>query len=141
MSTSFVVQLGNPELLSARFQSVPDDITYDEAKELLFAQPDNPGWWYLLHPNIVPLMTHPLSQYWDQPSSFNIGISDSHAAMDQQTLRDLPDYSYSQPTGCYPGKMWKSFSEHEKVWYLHWYGYSEKGSTYCSVNSRQIILI
>jgi hypothetical protein len=119
-------------------QTVPDDITATEAKELVLALPDNPPWWYLLNPNVIPKMTNPMGVHWDQPSAVDISISDDCAAMDEDTLRDLPDYTYTLPTGAYAGKMWRRFVD-GKGWCLVWYGYSEKGPNFCSINCRKIL--
>lgn len=64
--------------------------------------------------------------------------------MSQQTLDELADYSCSQPSGVYIGKMWKhrkDYMDERKGWWLCWYGESEKGPKYCQVNVRTVIIL
>lgn len=118
-------------------QTIPDDITTSEARDLMLALPDYPPWWYLAHPNIVPKMVHPLSKHWQQPSVDAIQITDTYAKMTRATFDLLADYSASQPTGCYPGKMWKAHYRADG-WWLKWFGYSEKGDDWCTTYGRMI---
>lgn len=92
--------------------------------------------------NTIPEMTHPLSKSWDQPSASKIKIDDKIAEMDQETFDQLKDYSLSQPSGVYEGKMWKSnkhqfYPQVPNVWHLHWFGFSENPNM-CSNNTRVI---
>lgn len=96
----------------------------------------------------------PLSKYWDQPSTEGILIDDKYALMSKKTYDELKDCSESQPTGVYPGKMWKGKQywpvtqpNKQVIWRwtgryeLRWFGFSEKGENFCSNNSREILLI
>ncbi|MDR2004133.1 MAG: hypothetical protein LBQ74_13970 [Prevotella sp.] len=88
--------------------------------------------------NIIPTMTDPLGKYWDQPDKDNILIDDSHAVMNKQDFDRLADYSLSQPSGVYAGKMWKALYGH--TWYLCWFGVDPEPG-YCSNNYRKILMI
>jgi hypothetical protein len=94
----------------------------------------------------LPVMTHPLSSAWDQPSPDRMAIYDDIAIMDRSTLECLSEYSTSIPTGVYEGKMWKFRQGHNTPggpvgpWYLCWYGSSEDPDK-CSINRRPIRLI
>ena len=87
----------------------------------------------------LPLMTHPLSSGWDQPSPARMAIYDDIAIMDRSTLDRLHNYSASIPTGAYEGKMWRRSSGQDE-WLLCWYGPSEDPDM-VSINSRPIRLI
>jgi hypothetical protein len=93
-------------------------------------------------PNRIPAMTDPMGKHWRQPPHEEITIDDKNALMSQTAFEKLADYSYSQPTGCYPGKMWKSGRKIEGIekWWLCWYDYSEKGPEWCSTLVREILI-
>ena len=92
--------------------------------------------------NPIPPITDPMGVHWDQPDREKILVDDKVAVMDQKAFEELLDYSNSQPTGCYPGKMWKAQygKPKEKRWFLCWFGYSEKGPQWCSNNYREILI-
>ncbi len=100
--------------------------------------------------NTIPPMTHELSKAWDQPSTDRIKIDDKYAAMDEKTFKELKEYSCSQPSGVYEGKMWKAnYSRHKPlphqdpqpdIWYLCWFGFSEDPNC-CSNNRREIKIV
>lgn len=104
--------------------------------EIAVERSENPANW---DPNVIPPMTHPLSKHWRQPDMAKVRIDDEFAYMDERAFWSLSDYSCSQPTGCYPGKAWRSNSHqfnksHPNVWWLCWFGYSEDPNmcrTYC----------
>lgn len=87
---------------------------------------------------VIPPMTHAYGKYWDQPALKNIEISNSHAQMSNTDFKKLADYSLTDPTGVYEGKMWKS--EQNGKWYLKWWGKSENPDK-CSFHYREIIVI
>jgi len=100
--------------------------------------------------NTIPPMTHPLSKAWNQPDTKFIEITDEYAIMSQKTFNALMNYSHSQPSGVYEGKMWKSEVRYSKQnfalrqtfydkWYLKWYGFSADPDC-CSNNKREIII-
>lgn len=100
--------------------------------------------------NVIPPMTHPLGSHWKQPRTSEILLDDTHALMSRRTFDDLSEYSASNPSGVYEGKMWKredgAFDREflarggKPEWLLCWYGESEKPD-HVSNNSRKIILL
>lgn len=95
----------------------------------------------------IPLMTHPMSRYWDQPNRNEITIDATHALMSRKTFDLLHEYSRSIPTGAYEGKMWKA-ELYKDVgsgiqtlkWFLRWYGFYPADPTQVSINQREIII-
>ncbi len=98
----------------------------------------------------IPPITDPMGRNWDQPAPKEILLDATHALMTRASFERLAEYSASVPSGVYPGKMWKRHDgafDHafrsrggQPVWMLCWYGLSEKGPGYCSINSRIILL-
>ncbi len=97
--------------------------------------------------NRIPPITDPMGRHWSQPDSSLIEIDDTHARMTAATFRQLAEYSCSQPTGVYPGKMWR-----RDAWVvlpgasdrhiLCWYGNEDPEPTkYCSNHYRIISII
>lgn len=76
----------------------------------------------MINTNIIPPMVNPLGKGWRQPNPDNILIDDTHAVMSEEDLELLMDYSNSDPTGKYNGKMWKKrhWTNEGKVWALYW---------------------
>ncbi len=92
---------------------------------------------------MIPPMTHELSRAWNQPDTSQILIDDTHAAMSEKTFFQLKEYSTSQPSGVYEGKMWRRHQRYENAppeWLLCWFGFSDKPNC-CSNNYRIILLI
>lgn len=88
---------------------------------------------------VIPPITDPLGRYWKQPKVSDIEIDNNHALMEEETLDQLMEYSCSQPTGVYVGKMWKS-KTYDGRWILRWFGYGES-EDYCSNRSRSILVV
>jgi hypothetical protein len=99
-------------------------------------------------------MTDPLGKYWEQPPREEILVDDTHAVMTKKNFEQLKDYSRSQPTGAYQGKMWKAqtLERLEKPdglyirwtgeWTLCWYGPDPKNEPgYVGNYYRQILII
>lgn len=86
---------------------------------------------------IIPPMTDPLSKHWDQPKTDLITFSEGYklAIMDAAAFDALHDYSHSQPSGVYAGKMWKRKSG--KKWLLCWFGI-DTDPNYCTNNYVEI---
>jgi hypothetical protein len=55
----------------------------------------------------IPVMTDPLGRHWQQPDRERILLDETHALMTAADFRTLLDYTHSEPTGQYVGKMWK----------------------------------
>ena len=89
---------------------------------------------------IIPPIVNPLGRYWDQPDRENITIDEKSAIMSQADFEKLHDYSTSDPTGCYEGKMWKSYATTNHTWYLSWYDYHTDIAK-IRVCSREIIIL
>ena len=87
--------------------------------------------------NYIPEMTNELGKYWDQPSRDEMEFSENEVFMDDNTFKQLKNYSTSVPTGCYEGKMWKSLGA--KGWYLRWY--ANLNPTHCQIKSKLIFII
>lgn len=98
--------------------------------------------------NDIPPMTHPHGAHWEQPATSAILIDDTHALMSQATFKALPEYSGTNPTGVYEGKMWKRLNglfdpncqPEDRRWMLCWYGLSDDPKM-VSNNSRRILLV
>lgn len=98
----------------------------------------------------IPPITDPMGAGWRQPKRAAIEIDEVHALMSRSTFDALAEYSASNPSGVYPGKMWRRHdgafdrrfieSGGKPVWILCWFGFSERGPDFCSNNSRLIIL-
>jgi len=101
-----------------------------------------------MHP--IPPMTHELSRHWEQPRTAEIEIDDTHALMTRRTFENLAEYSATNPSGVYEGKMWRredgAFDYKflarggKPVWLLCWYGLSDKPGM-VSNNSRKILVV
>ena len=92
-------------------------------------------------PSAIPDMTDPLGKYWEQPNREDIAVDHSHAVMSMETFKKLKDYSRSQPTGTYPGKMWRAtYNTKEGVQnLLYWFG--EVHGTEIDVCNREVLFI
>ena len=66
-----------------------------------------------LHP--IPPITDLLGKHWTQPSRLDIEIDETHAMIPRAAFVQLADYTQSQPTGVYPGKMWKAMSVRQEI--------------------------
>ena len=73
-------------------------------------------------------MTHPIPSpdfkgnqvMWHQPKREDILVDKKFAIMSQETFDSLMEYSQTNPTGIYDGKMWKSKSRFGHF-FLKWY--------------------
>lgn len=95
--------------------------------------------------NEIPPMTHPYGAHWDQPNREEILVDDKHALMTKRTFLQLSEYSYTNPTGTYEGKMWRArrleTDPDLPEWYLKWFGLSFNGDPEMVSINRRIILI
>lgn len=112
--------------------------------------------------NIIPEIEGNLGRSWNQPkrnhisieikdTSNEIGTSLSvppkydliHAYMSQAHMQQLSNYSRSQPTGVYPGKMWRGqYTDLAGLerWYLCWYDEVKGRPDMCCTKSVPILL-
>lgn len=82
----------------------------------------------------IPEMTDPLGRHWLQPKREELVIDETHALMSMSAFARLSDYSRTNPSGVYPGKMWRRQVTHANHalpcgvivpkggWILCWYG-------------------
>jgi hypothetical protein len=87
--------------------------------------------------DVIPEMVHKLGRYWEQPAREKIMVDEHHAYMDTETFRALKDYSVTNPTGVYSGKMWKRYGN---GWVLCWYEEDQKDPTYALIHHRRIVI-
>ncbi len=91
--------------------------------------------------NKIPAMTHPLSSAWfEQPNPENVLTDDTYALMSKSDFSLLHEYSTSDPSGVYAGKMWKLQLLGWGRWYLRWYSDAEGKPGFCDVNTREILV-
>lgn len=84
---------------------------------------------------VIPGITDPRGKHWDQPKTTDFLISADFAKIKKQDIEKLLDYSNSQPSGTYIGKMWKTFDG--EFWRLKWFG-PHKDPGYLTVHTRKI---
>ena len=94
-------------------------------------------------------MTHEMGRYWEQPNPSDIEVDGTHALMVKQTFDKLHEYSGTNPSGVYDGKMWKAERQIRQpngsykstgIWFLRWYSACED-PTKCAINTRELIVI
>lgn len=99
---------------------------------------------------VVPPMVHKLSSAWNQPNPKNFLFDEKDVMMTLDEFEALADYSFSQPSGVYEGKMWKAkvwFRNNpgdNKVigyWHLKWFDFCPDDMDKCSTQSRRIVLV
>lgn len=88
--------------------------------------------------NTIPDMVDRLGFYWKQPNREDVLTDDTYAVMSENDFKCLPDYSYSQPSGVYNGKMWKH-KNRDGTWSLHWYTPSLEVNM-CKTEIREILV-
>lgn len=94
--------------------------------------------------SLIPPITEPMGRHWNQPDTAKILLDEKHAVMSAATLRQLADYSCTQPSGVYVGKAWRSrkvYEDDSKGWLLCWYDFSERGAGWCKTQVREILLL
>ena len=75
---------------------------------------------------------------WEAPDRSEIlAIDKDYVLMRQDTLDRLLDYTHSQPTGLYPGKMWKAKNDTDD-WMFCWCNHSVGGLI--DINFRNILI-
>jgi hypothetical protein len=99
--------------------------------------------------NIIPIMDDPLSVAWQQPRDIrSMPMDEKIILLRPDQLEELPEYSYTIPSGVYPGKCWKR--EEMKMrgfrwapsgrWWLGWYGIHSDPKR-CTINWRIIEVV
>lgn len=107
--------------------------------------------------NLIPPMVNPLGRHWSQPKVSEIKVlNDKECEMSQKAFNELSDYTASQPSGVYAGKMWKAqkmkegtplrgrtllaqLEPEELEWHLCWFSYHGDPNV-CTNNQRRIII-
>lgn len=95
-------------------------------------------------------------KFWSraQPPISAILVDDMHALMTLDTFKQLAEYSITNPSGAYPGRMWRRYdgvgdmdfrrAGGQPEWLLGWYGFCRKpecpGCENVSTNFRKIII-
>lgn len=97
----------------------------------------------VLDENVIPPMTHPYGAHWVQPNPKNIVLDNDYAVMSKKDFDLLPDYTCSQPTGKYNGKMRKGLLHTPKNdrWYLAWCHDENTVSQEIYISYREILII
>ena len=93
--------------------------------------------------NIIPPMTHPYGMCWQQPPTYLILIDDTHAVMSRLDFEILMDYTRSQPSALYNGKMWKAQYEDEGTlkWFLCYCFNENEKTNEIDIAYREILII
>jgi hypothetical protein len=104
-----------------------------------YVEPTRPEGW---DDNMVPPMTHPYGRHWPQPALSEIVIDDKTARMSKAAFDELLEYSATNPSGAYEGKMWRRHVARGGVptWQLCWFGYSTQGKGWVANLCRTIVL-
>lgn len=99
----------------------------------------------------IPLMTHPLSKYWEQPDASTFLFDDEYVLMTREQCERLHEYSNTRPTGTYAGKMWKCYAGKYKLgtwiqletdtWFLCWYADTPNKPNYIDTHTRRILFL
>jgi hypothetical protein len=87
---------------------------------------------------LIPRATDPMAKYFDMPNRDEIVIDQTHAVMTEKTFDCLKNYSLSNPSGVYQGKMWKR--KRSDGWFICWFTDSEQDG-FCDTNTREIIIL
>lgn len=100
---------------------------------------------------VIPPISDSMGRNWEQPRRDEILMDSEHAAMTKPAFEKLAEYSATYPSGVYIGKMWKRndglFDQNYRErggkpeWMLCWYGESDQGAGFCSINTRLILLV
>lgn len=96
----------------------------------------------------IPPITDPLGRHWGQPDRTEILIDGTHAVMTTRTFELLAEYSATNPSGVYEGKMWRRHDglfdprclPKDRRWLLCWFGFSKIGPGFVSNNYREILI-
>lgn len=97
----------------------------------------------VLDENVIPPMTHPWGQVWKQPDTRNLVLDDKSVVMCKRDFDMLSDYTCSEPTGKYNGKMWKAQygPRNAPKWYLCWCHDENTVSQEIYISYREILII
>lgn len=71
--------------------------------------------------HVIPPKSAMMNPMWGQPKREEILVDDKVAIMSEFAFGMLREYSCTDPTGLYTGKMWKAHRRDNDTWYLCWY--------------------
>ena len=93
--------------------------------------------------NTIPLITHPFGRAWQQPPKYLILVDDTHAVMSRLDFEILMDYTRSQPSALYNGKMWKIQRKFEDgvKWFLCYCHNENNNTSEIEIAYREILII
>lgn len=88
-------------------------------------------------------ITNRLGQGWEQPDAGEILVDDEYAVMSKKSLDRLKDYSGSQPSALYNGKMWKTCVcvKGGPLWILKFCCNEDIERNVISIESRPILIL
>lgn len=86
----------------------------------------------------IPLMDDPLSVYWDQPSHNQLFFTEEAVIVPRHAFNALKEYSSSNPSGAYHGKMWKCYFDGQ--WELCWFGIHPTDPKLVTINRMPLIV-
>lgn len=70
----------------------------------------------------IPKASDRMNPLWNQPNRNEILLDEEVAMMSEKAFQELKEYSCTDPTGVYSGKMWKANKRDNNTWYLCWFG-------------------
>jgi hypothetical protein len=102
--------------------------------------------------SLIPLMnatTDPMSKNWNQTSPSLFFVGREYIFITKAVFDQMPEYSCSDPTGVYPGKMWVSCPEMYnhmyptplRGWFLCWFIEAPYNPAKCIRISRPVHVI
>lgn len=93
--------------------------------------------------NVIPPITDPLGRGWEQPDTKEILVDDDYAVMSKKAFDELKDYTASQPTTLYNGKMWKIRvrSKDSPLWVLRYCCNEDKEKNLIDIAARKILIL
>lgn len=96
-----------------------------------------------LNKNTIPPMTNSLGKHWVQPDPSGFVLDDDYVLMSKLDFDLLPDYTNSEPTGKYNGKMWKGQfkTTKGKKWFLAWCHDENEVSNLICISYREILVV
>lgn len=91
----------------------------------------------------IPPITDRLGQGWEQPDAAEILVDDEYAVMSKDAFDKLKDYTASQPTALYNGKMWKACycTKDGLLWVLHYCFNEDMENNLIDIAARDILIL
>lgn len=91
----------------------------------------------------IPPITNRLGFGWEQPDTSEMLVDDEYAVMSKETFDKLKDYTASQPTALYNGKMWKALvrSKDGLLWVLRYCFNEDIENNLIDIATRDILIL